>query len=241
MATKIKVEDELIYKVRIRGQMTMRRGSGKEAANYDVTVNMNQQMVNQNPLSVWRNTLAPEILGKQYPGFEKVNTFEIVESSRSDGEGISNLKLMSYTDMCTYVEMAKLPIKSHLYRDAGSLEDAIEMLKKNPATYKKFEQFLERRDPGYNPEEAISLNTEVVVHDTTSPGTVVRTKVAAPPEPPKVPPKASAKSTSTKSGSKASGSKKPAAKKSDSKSKATTETPESLSKQKNSKSAADRI
>lgn len=139
MATKVKADGEVIYSVRIKGEFLYLDGRHRKSDNYDVTVEMTQAMVDAGPLSSFKNHIAKQLFPKHFPGFKRIRLMEVVEASRSDGEGIDNLYLMSYVDMCEYIKLSGYPINSILFDNPGKLREAIKLFKEDPESFVVFQ------------------------------------------------------------------------------------------------------
>lgn len=189
MATKIDVKP-LVYSVRIQGLIACTEERRRVERAYDITVRMTQEMVQAGALSSWKNAIAPTIMPRAFPGFKKLVVSEIVDAARSDGEGISELQLMSLPALVQYVDLAKLPIDTILYEDRGQLEEAIKLYRDTPDAYMKYEKNKRAKigDSIKHRIDAQTLNQDVEIHE---PGAKLlpaqaETKVTVP-ETPKLP------------------------------------------------------
>lgn len=188
--SKVKVEEDVIFTVRFRGEATVVDGKGQAVKTYDVSVQMTEKQA-RTPLSAFKNAIAPLVLPQVLPGYKKVRTYNVVSAERSDGEGISNLYLMNREDMIEYINLAKYPIQTNLYTDAGQLRQAILLYKENPEAYEQLEiKMLTNRGPSIESLIAAeALNASFVNHDTdgAKPVTIerktnVRSKISVPDE-----------------------------------------------------------
>jgi hypothetical protein len=99
--------------------------SGLAQKPYRVTVKLTQNLVNEGPLSVWKNALAPEMMPKLYPDYQGLATHEIVKSVPLGGGQLTDISLMNMEQLTEYIHENELPVEAELYQDIGALQQAV--------------------------------------------------------------------------------------------------------------------
>lgn len=170
MAQNVKVkkkqaDQQTIYRVTIKGLAKVSIGKDVALEPYEVTVRMNEAMIQNGPLSSWRNYLAPKLLPKIIPHFQRVRTQEIIDAVREDGEPIDNINVMSFSQLAEYVDLAELPVNVDIYNDAGELRDAIKQCQENEEAFTMSQKRLAlRRGPEVQfQQSAEELNADFVL------------------------------------------------------------------------------
>jgi len=165
MAVKVREKTDTIYRVTFKGLAKIAVGKNVSVEPYEMTVRMNEAMVQAGPLASWRNYLAPQLLPKILPYFQRVRTQEIIHAEREDGQPIDNPAVMSFEQLVEYVELAELPVDTNIYMDAGELRNAIRECRENEEAFVQSQKRLaQRRGPEVTMKQsAAELNAELVL------------------------------------------------------------------------------
>lgn len=137
--------DGPIYRVRIKGEMKVGRGKNMSSKPYDVTVRMDEEMIQIGARSCFRNEIADVVLSKLDPLYVRPLTYELVEVEREDGEPVSEISVMSFEELEQYIELTGIPVNAELYGDSGELRNAIEECEADAEAYVKNEKKLADR------------------------------------------------------------------------------------------------
>lgn len=124
---------EMICVATIGGDYHRSRGTIQELEPYEVECRFDQEMVEKGVLSVFKNTLAPAIMPKQFPGFQGLHTHEIRSSYMVDQDGqewdVDDLRLMNRDQLIEYIDAQSNPpcqVDPSIYADNGALRQAID-------------------------------------------------------------------------------------------------------------------
>lgn len=142
--------DEAVYEVTFSGSYfaapsTSSQGAQQEKS-YTMTVKIKHGDIannNQSAKSIFKNTLAPELMPIRYPDFVSLYTYHIVNSKCDNPELLAaNLPLLTKEGLVELIDDLELPINTHLYETAEELRIAIDMAQNDPRAHAAAESLL---------------------------------------------------------------------------------------------------
>lgn len=130
-----KAKGNRLYKITFRGQYIAAGEHGTRLKPYEIDCYLDDELVNKNPVSVFKNDLAPELMPKKYADYQDLATHEVGATVAKDGEPVTNLMLFNREDMVAHIKEEELPIEHELHQDAGALRTAINDFRKDPQAF----------------------------------------------------------------------------------------------------------
>lgn len=124
-----------LYKITFKGQYIAAGENGTRLKPYEIDCFLDDELVNKNPVSVFKNDLAPELMPKKYADYQDLATHEVGASVAKDGKPVTNLMLFNREDMVRHIGEEELPIEHELHQDAGALRTAINDFRKDPQAF----------------------------------------------------------------------------------------------------------
>lgn len=142
-----KVKESFVYEVTIGGLYFGSRDGETDLFPYEVTVVMDQEMVDQGVLSAFCKYYAQDAIGSKHSNYIRYYTHEVRRTVvfGSPDTPITDLSLFNYDQLVAHVAAEELPIETALYEDAGTLRDAIERQKKDPDIFARAQEKLSGR------------------------------------------------------------------------------------------------
>lgn len=137
------------YEITIGGLYFGTTEGRTETLPYEVTVLMDQGLVNAGPLSVFKRHIAPDLMPKRYPNYTYLHTYEIRKTSAQDGDGAGdNLQLMTRPELEAYIADEGMPVNLDLYDDIGALCQAVISYKEDAESFLKTQATMQERKSG---------------------------------------------------------------------------------------------
>lgn len=127
-----KVKREMICVATIGGEYHRSKGTVQELEPYEIELRFDQEMIDKGVLSVFKNTLAPALMPKQFAGYQGLYTHEIRASYMVDEAGdeweVEDINLMNRDQLIEYIDNLSNPpcqVNHTVYADAGALRQAV--------------------------------------------------------------------------------------------------------------------
>lgn len=128
-----KAKRDLVCVATIGGEYHQSKGTTQELHPYEIECKFDQDMIEKGVLSVFKNTLAPILMPKQFPGYQGLYTHEIRGSYMVDESGeeweVEDRRLMNRDQLIEYTDTLSNPsceVDADIYVDAGSLRQAVD-------------------------------------------------------------------------------------------------------------------
>lgn len=116
----------VVYLITFSGSYYTTDGSGQNTKQFNpITVKMTQYMVNEGPLSVFKNEIAPELFPRMYPDFSMLHKYRVDHTEREDGGPVLDINLMNRGEITALISREGLPITVSLYKTVDALREAI--------------------------------------------------------------------------------------------------------------------
>lgn len=151
MASKTKVKEACIYRLRLVGLYFGASTDGTKYCPFDVTVRLDNTMTeDEMAIAVFKRLLAPTLMKRKYPDYLGLAECIIAESEREDGKPIDNIFLMTRRQLEAFIEDDdKLDvIDVDLYEDDPALRQAVVDCRKDRESFIKMQEIATARRGG---------------------------------------------------------------------------------------------
>lgn len=128
-----------VYLVTFHGHYIGSNGQNVELHPYEITVAMEEDMVDgkkTSAQSVFKGSLAEELMPLKYPGYTSLSTYHIKEAITVSGAPVTFIQLKNKVELRELIANENLPVQAELYPDTDALREAIILCKREPDAFK---------------------------------------------------------------------------------------------------------
>lgn len=119
------LKPKVTYSVTIAGNYFSKNDHSQKP--YEVTVQMSQEHIDENPLSVFKNHIAPAKMPQVYSDYGDLATHNIMRivNNIDPDAAPESLGVMNRDQLLTYIDDNDYPIIEYLYKDVDALRQAV--------------------------------------------------------------------------------------------------------------------